>query len=517
MLNSLVQTGITNAAIVIPLTILALLIGSKNRHPHISHLLWLLVLIKLITPSFFHLIIPGTPSQVLNALPLDPSIATSTTLSLDPAANDLNQNLLSPKILLTGLWFTGTIVLLIFTLAKAFFFHRQLLASCQPAPAEVQNKARQLASALKLKKLPTIHTTSASLTPLVWWLGGRIHLVLPQSILKKMPPHEWQWGLAHELAHIKRHDHLVRWIEWASGLAFWWNPLMWLARNKMRAAEEICTDSLVLNTFQTPARSYAQSILNTLEALAPPAFRPPAIASGINSGGNLEKRMKHILNQAPSRKPRILQICILLASTAFLPLGIARADEKKPKKKTNLEQASKERERAAFRKIREAVEAGDLTKEEATKKMEAIKKRAKNDNGLRAKYAEAEAKMKAAVEAGKMTPDEAKERLAQLAKRLKAASAKKPANDKMRAIAEQIEEARKAGKITDEEAREKQEALRRRVAGSGKANDQRMRRKKYADAESKLKKAVEAGEISEEAAKNRLMQFKKRLWPNKEK
>ena len=44
-----------------------------------------------------------------------------------------------------------------------------------------------------------------------------------------------------------------------------------------------------------------------------------------------------------------------------------------------------------------------------------------------------------------------------------------------------------------------------------------MRRQKYADAERNLKKAVEAGELSEEAAKNRLMQFKKRLWPDKEK
>ena len=241
------------------------------------------------------------------------------------------------------------------------------------------------------------------------------------------------------------------------------------------------------------------------------------MASEINSGGNLEKRMKHILNQTPSRKPRILQICVLLASTAFLPLGIAQAEEEKPKKKTNLEQANKERVKAAFQKIREAVAAGDLTKEEAAKKMEDIKKQAQRDHGPRAKYAEAEAKMKAAVEAGKMTRAQAEERLARLAKQLKAASEKKPANDKMRAIAEEIEEAGKAGKITAEEARKKQEALRRRVAGSGKADDQRMRREKYADAERKLKKAVEAGELSEEAAKNRLMQFKNRLWPDKTK
>jgi colicin import membrane protein len=199
------------------------------------------------------------------------------------------------------------------------------------------------------------------------------------------------------------------------------------------------------------------------------------MASEINSGGNLEKRMKHILNQTPSHKPRILQICFLLASTAFLPLGIAQAEEKKSKKKTKVEQANKGRAKAAFQKIREAVAAGDLTKEEAAKKMEAIKKKAQRDHGPRAKYAEAEAKMKAAVEAGKMTRAQAEERLARLAKQLKAASGNKP------------------------------------------ADDQRMRRKKYADAENKLMKAVKAGELSEEAAKKRLMQFKKRLWSDKEK
>ena len=217
--------------------------------------------------------------------------------------------------------------------------------------------------------------------------------------------------------------------------------------------------------------------------------------------------MKHILTKAQSNNPRILQIGVLLASAAFLPLGIAQAEEEKPAKESNFQQANKERAKAAFQKIRQAVAAGDLTKEEAAKKMEAIKKRAK--------YAGAEAKMKAAVEAGKMTRGEAEKRLSRLAKQLKAASGNEAVKDKMRAVAEKIEEARKAGKITDEEAREKQEALRRRVAGSGKANDQRMRRQKYADAERKLKKAVEAGELSEEAAKNRLMQFKNRLWPDK--
>jgi hypothetical protein len=239
-----------------------------------------------------------------------------------------------------------------------------------------KTKLDNFASALKLKKLPTIHTTSASLTPLVWWLGGRIHLVLPQSILQKMPPHEWQWGLAHELAHIKRRDHLSP----LDRVGFRTRLLVEsfdVARPKTNCVLPKKSAQIRLSSipFQTNARSYAQSILNTLEALAPPAFRPPAMASEINSGGNLEKRMKHILTQTPSRKPRILQICVLLASTAFLPLGIARAQERKPKKKTNLEQVSKERQRAVFQKIREAVAAGDLTREEAAKKMEAIKKR----------------------------------------------------------------------------------------------------------------------------------------------
>ncbi|MBO6004269.1 MAG: M56 family metallopeptidase, partial [Verrucomicrobia bacterium] len=77
-----------------------------------------------------------------------------------------------------------------------------------------------------------------------------------------------KWVLAHELAHISRRDHWVRWLEWLTAMIFWWNPLVYLGRNRLRANEEICCDDKVLSTLPVTPRQYASTLLDALEHMA---------------------------------------------------------------------------------------------------------------------------------------------------------------------------------------------------------------------------------------------------------
>src|SRR5947209_10663442 len=59
---TLLAIGLTNAVCAAVLAVPAYLAGRKGRTA-LAHALWLLVLIKLVTPPFFHLPLPWLPAQ----------------------------------------------------------------------------------------------------------------------------------------------------------------------------------------------------------------------------------------------------------------------------------------------------------------------------------------------------------------------------------------------------------------------------------------------------------------------
>ena len=348
MIDSLLQTGLSNTCIAFALALVAIAIGAKFKRPDIAHLLWLLVFVKLITPPL--LAIPvittsaiTTPSQVetstlmasnfhpvetiaLHEVALIPQTQTTTVpATLMSTAIPLIQQ---AKPWLVSIWLLGSALFLIASLFRIYRFNRLLNAHTQTAPPELQAAASKIAHQLGLKTTPTILATSARISPVVWWVGGKVRVVIPTLLLKEMDKDQWESILAHELAHVRRRDYLVRWLEWSVLVCFWWNPVAWWGQRMLREAEEMCCDALVLNRLKPEPIVYANSLLQLVESLAYPAFRPPALASEINSGGHLERRFKMIVSKNLNRNTsRTLKACVLMGAIAILPLGLVSAHE----------------------------------------------------------------------------------------------------------------------------------------------------------------------------------------------
>ena len=53
-MNSLLEVGVSNAAVATILALIAACVGRFARRPALAHTLWILVLLKLITPPFVH-------------------------------------------------------------------------------------------------------------------------------------------------------------------------------------------------------------------------------------------------------------------------------------------------------------------------------------------------------------------------------------------------------------------------------------------------------------------------------
>ena len=100
----------------------------------------------------------------------------------------------------------------------------------------------------------------------------------PLGLLPELDDEELDALLAHELAHVRRRDHWVRFLEIGATTLFWWYPVTWWARRALRRAEERCCDEWVLLARPESARAYAGGILKCLAFLSGSPSPLPAAA-----------------------------------------------------------------------------------------------------------------------------------------------------------------------------------------------------------------------------------------------
>ena len=414
------ELTLSNVCVSAALALVAYAVHRRGRHPLLAHALWLGVLLKLVTPPVMTVpLIPFESPAATAELALVEEQLTSLGASPisggDVAALDLLEAELAttparaeafPERRVAGwVWLLGSALALTVSLIRVGQFHVAMGRATTAAPPEVQGLSDRVSRSLGLRRSPAVWTTTARISPYVWCFAGPPRIVVPSALVKSLSSADLRLVLAHELAHIQRRDHWVRWVEWLSGVAFWWNPVTWWARHHLRANEELACDAVVLSRFHPDQRRYASSLLAVAEFLSPEGVRPPLVASTLTSGEELEARLTMILSNRLPRTPRwFLSACLALGAL-FLPMSVAYAQDFE----------------AVQRRLASAVEAGELTPAQARTMMEALR-RASTDRpadasvdqrALRERYATMEQRVEAGIKSGKITREQGAARLAE--------------------------------------------------------------------------------------------------------
>ena len=94
--------------------------------------------------------------------------------------------------------------------------------------------------------------------PMTWGVR-RARLLLPADAAT-WTPELARAVLLHELAHVKRRDCLTQLVAQLACALFWFNPLVWLARQRMQTEREQACDDLVLASGASAA-AYAEQLL----------------------------------------------------------------------------------------------------------------------------------------------------------------------------------------------------------------------------------------------------------------
>lgn len=324
--DTMIEFAIGNLAVALPLGCLAWWLQRRGTQPFLAHLVWLIVLVKLVTPPLYSFrVAPPLPETAPAAVGFAPLPVANQPIAVAPDPGWLEA--VNWPFAVIALWFAGSALVFVWSLVRVCRFDRLLAATSAPAATAYQNVAAEIAARLGLGKAPQLMQTAASISPMVWWLGGRVRIYLPRSMLEQMDPGEIASILGHEIGHVRRGDHLIRWLESLVAIVLWWNPFAWWARRNLRVCEEICCDAFVVSKIGASPDSYAGALVSAMELLATPTIHPVGLASRVN-GGFIERRIKMILSgNTISDLPRWLRGTVLACAALLLPLGFTLAQD----------------------------------------------------------------------------------------------------------------------------------------------------------------------------------------------
>jgi RND family efflux transporter MFP subunit len=350
----------------------------------VAHTLWLLVLLKLLTPSMVGISLPERSERAsdkvardeppitgaqASLLPLSPAFTDGAkALNRSPRGRDQDPNrsvavpsaeghLLAKQIarrepsqtpgerhggraslpastqrfpvaqffrwkeVAIGLWLVGAVGCWSIVALQAHRF-RRLLRCVREAPADLKSRVTAAARRLGLKHVPEAAIVPARLSPMIWAaLTGRPRLLVPEELWARLDSAQKDAVLTHELAHLKRRDHWVRRVETVVLGLYWWFPVVWWTRRELERTEEACCDAWVLWAMPDGADAYADALVATAAFLSGHRQIVPPGAIAACRTLAIQERLNMILDAAPPYSlARKAPLALLVLGMLSLPV-----------------------------------------------------------------------------------------------------------------------------------------------------------------------------------------------------
>jgi len=192
-----------------------------------------------------------------------------------------------------SLWFAGVCAMAIRSIGGWFVAQRFRRTGTIPADDLWQQRLRTLAHRLRVSRpIRLCHSTLAEVPAVIGWL--RPVVLLPASMLSGLTPRQIEALLAHELAHVRRHDYLINLIQTVVETLLFYHPAVWWTGRLMRAEREHCCDDMAVEVCGD-ALIYARALTRMEQLRA----QRPALALGAD-GGSLLKRIQRLLSSRDS-------------------------------------------------------------------------------------------------------------------------------------------------------------------------------------------------------------------------
>lgn len=279
----LINMSITASWIALAVIVLRLLL--KKAPKAITCLMWVLVAIRLICPFSVESILSLIPStetipdnflyssapSIKSGFPalnsaVNPVIGSAFEVSAESSASPTQTVMFIASVC----WIIGVVFMLIYTIVSYLKIYKQVR------------------EAVLLKD--NIWLSDKIDSPFIFGII-RPRIYLPFSISEE----DAEYVIAHEQAHIKRHDNLWKPLGFALLTVYWFNPILWIAYILLcRDIEMACDEKVVKELGVESKKPYSNALINCsasrkMISACPLAFGEVSVKSRIKSVLNYKK------------------------------------------------------------------------------------------------------------------------------------------------------------------------------------------------------------------------------------
>lgn len=264
----------------------------------------------------------GAPTQIATESRSSPAQERGVTPGVSigaPLGSDSRPPVLPFMTGIVVCWLAGVAVLFA-RLAAGWRQVKRLhaIAASQPSSRWLA-ACERMARVMGLARVPhVVDSMLVDVPTVVGWL--RPVILLPVAALANLTPEQVESILAHELAHVRRHDYFVNLLQTLAETLLFYHPAVWWLSARVRAEREVCCDESAV-AICGDAAGYARALVELENWRV--SSSTMALAA---TGGSLFDRVRRIMRAPVAGAPRLSGWVVTAALTMLFTAGAGAVD-----------------------------------------------------------------------------------------------------------------------------------------------------------------------------------------------
>ncbi|MFT6193266.1 MAG: TonB family protein [Cognaticolwellia sp.] len=253
------------------------------------------MLANLILPIItFFLVYDTDFRQITNFVHAQPLLDRNFNLE-KTAANAWYMEWLEYFPLVAMVWFTLVATLALKLIIELYNVNKLPLQGCTAVGIALQKRFDVLLVKVGLsRKVALLLSNKTDIPMAIGWLKPVV--LIPFSMLSGLTPQQLDMLLLHELAHIRRHDYLVNFLQTIVEILLFFHPAVNWVSKQMRNEREYCSDDVAVQHGGS-SLAYARTLADTASLCEQHRHHTIPNMAMAASGGDLKQRVIRLLDQ----------------------------------------------------------------------------------------------------------------------------------------------------------------------------------------------------------------------------